>query len=279
MVHITKPIMKVEDVFSACISNYKDESYKSKLEGVTDYIVSNTNTYNRLAASNNISSISTSTTVDGSITVNEMKKVYERKLACKGQPGRRYYEELKLQALHNICPLCNQRTVSTLDHVLAKKDYPTFAVSPVNLIPACADCNKIKSTYSPSSPEEEIMHPYYDDISSKQYLYASVNEDTPPSVTFYIKSSNLETIIEKRLKKHFTLFALNELYIANSAKALSGMHFRLSKLNTSGGSSSIKEHLKEEFYSRYNDNKNSWETALYEALYKSDWFCNGGFKY
>jgi hypothetical protein len=279
MIHIEKPTLSVVDVFADCISNFRDTALTTRLQSISTYIHNETNNYDRLALNNNIYQILTTTTVNGIVTKEDMVKVYEKKLVPKGEVGRSHYEYLRSLAKYNICPLCNQRTVTTLDHVLAKTDYPTFAVSPINLIPACSDCNKIKlASYTPTSSEEEILHPYYDDISDEQYLVATVNEENPSSITFKIKSSIPETVMEKRLKVHFKLFALNELYIANSAKYLADINFKLGELYDSSGKDSIKEYLQEEFESRYNNNKNSWETAFYEALYKSDWFCDGGFK-
>ena len=275
MIHITKPTLSVVDVFSDCISNFRDTVLTTRLQSISTHIQNETNNYDRLASNNDIYQILATTTVNGIVTKEEMVKVYEKKLVPKKEVGRHHYEHLRSLAKYNICPLCNQRTVSTLDHVLAKADYPTFAVSPINLIPACIDCNKIKlALYNPTSSEEEILHPYYDDISMEQYLFAKVNEENTPSVTFYIKSSTPETVMEKRLKVHFDLFELNNLYIANSAKYLANINYRLYNL---GGKDAVKEYLQEEFESRYENNKNSWETAFYEALYKSDWFCDGGF--
>ena len=162
--------------------------------------------------------------------------------------------------------------------LLNKTFYPTFAVTPFNLIPSCADCNKIKDRYKPEKPEEEIIHPYYDDISNQQYLFALVEKTTPASINFYIKQSNPINIIEQRLKKHFSLFALNELYASNAAEELSNISFRLSKLYSTGGIQCVIEYLKDEFESRYENNKNSWQTAMYEALYQNIWFCDGGFR-
>lgn len=278
MVHIEKPTDNVKEVFETCISNFTDTVFKSKLHSVSNFIETSTHNYDIQALANNINSIPNVNNVNNIVTVDEMKKVYEQKLVRKGQPGRKYYEKLKLSAKNNICPLCNQRTVTTLDHVLPKTSYPIFAVTPFNLIPACADCNKIKDTYQPSRSEEEIIHPYYDDISNNQYLYASVRQETPPSIIFYINLSEPPIIIEKRLQKHFSLFELNELYTSNAAEELSNISYRLSKLFDTGGRESVIEYLKDEFESRYENNKNSWQTAMYKTLYENDWFCDGGFK-
>jgi hypothetical protein len=278
MVHINKPTDNVKEVFETCISNYEDENFKARLNSITTFIETSSANYDNQAIVNNLNSIPMSNNINNIITVDEMKKVYDHKLVRKGQPARIYYEKLRLSAKNNICPLCNQRTVTTLDHVLPKTFYPTFAVTPFNLIPSCADCNKIKDRYKPEKPEEEIIHPYYDDISNQQYLFALVEKTTPASINFYIKQSNPINIIEQRLKKHFSLFALNELYASNAAEELSNISFRLSKLYSTGGIQCVIEYLKDEFESRYENNKNSWQTAMYEALYQNIWFCDGGFR-
>jgi hypothetical protein len=277
MVAIEKPTDNTKEVFETCISNVSDVTFKSRLERISNFIDSSANDYDSKASINDLHSISQTSSVNGIITKDEMKKVYEQKLVPKGQPGRKYYEKLRLSAKNNKCPLCNQRFVTTLDHVLPKTLYPTFAVTPFNLIPACADCNKIKDRYQSNSAEEQILHPYYDDISNEQYLYANIKEGTPPSINFYIKSSNPKTLLEKRLQKHFDLFELNKLYTSNAAEELSNINYKLKKLFDTGGNMSVKEYLQEEFVSRYENNKNSWQTAMYKALYESDWFCNGGF--
>lgn len=279
MVHIEKPTDNAKEVFETCISNFMNVTFKAKLDSVSNDIDTAANNYDIQATNNNINSISSTTTINGIVTTAEMKKVYEKKLVQKGQPGRKYYEKLRLSAKNNICPLCNQRTVTTLDHILPKTSYPTFAVTPFNLIPACADCNKIKDTYQPNVSEEEIIHPYYDDISNKQYLHASVRQETPPSIIFYINLSEPPIIIEKRLQKHFSLLELNELYTSNAAEELSNISHRLSQLFHTGGKESVIEYLRDEFESRYANNKNSWQTAMYKALNENDWFCDGGFKF
>lgn len=275
--NINKPTDNVIKVFEDCISNFEDETFKAKLQSISSYIQNSTDNYEIKAASNSLYSLSPSTDVNGIVTMKEMKNVYENKLVKKKQPGRKYYDKLKLAAKNRKCPLCGERTVSSLDHVLPKTKYPVFAVSPINLIPACADCNKIKDTYQPTSSDTEIIHPYYDDISDQQYLFASVNEISPPSLQFYIKTSPVETMIEKRLKVHFNLFELNDLYSSHAAEELSGIQYRLSKLHRSNGMASVQEHLYEEYQSQFMNNKNSWKTAMYKALSESHWFCNGGF--
>jgi len=279
MIHIEKPENNVQEIFEDCISNFRDEDYKSRLQRALPFIESESYNYDTIASSNSLFTMVSSTNVNGIVSVDEMEKLYDRKLVKKGQPGRKHYEKIKLSAKYNVCPLCDHRTVTTLDHILPKSLYPTFAVTPFNLVPACGDCNKIKSTYASTSSDDEVVHPYYDDISNEKFLFASLIEDRGnPSFTFYIKTSSPESTIERRLKKHLELLELNELYVANAARKLASINYRLSKLFQNGGKQSVHEHLKEEYDSNFQCNKNSWETAMYEIIYNNDWFCDGGFK-
>ncbi|HDR6315494.1 TPA: hypothetical protein QCU53_002225 [Bacillus thuringiensis] len=76
------------------------------------------------------------------ISKTEMLKLYTDKLAKLKQPGRVYYDKLMDSPLNHMCPLCGSRPVDSLDHYLPKEKFPAFAISPINLIPACLGCNK-----------------------------------------------------------------------------------------------------------------------------------------
>lgn len=81
------------------------------------------------------------------------------------------HEEIKqkdkiiLLAHNGRCPYCGQQIVKTLDHYLPKTLYPTYAITPYNLVPSCDACNKIKMTESFDSYEQQTIHPYYDDFT------------------------------------------------------------------------------------------------------------------
>ena len=51
-------------------------------------------------------------------------------------------KKIKSIPKYNKCPFCGVGRVSTLDHYLPKTKYPTYAVTPVNLVACCAECNK-----------------------------------------------------------------------------------------------------------------------------------------
>lgn len=277
MKKVKKPSIKVKEVFEKCISNYRDQVLKNRLETISTTLETFEKDYNDKATKNELYKYPESDNINNIVTMDEMKNVYGKKFVKKGQPGRIYYDELKLSADHNICPLCDHRTVTTLDHILAKTKHPLFAVTPFNLVPACGDCNKIKDTYQPSSQDDTFLHPYYDDISNEEYLYAKVKQKNPVSLSFYIKTSSPKTTIEKRLENNFSVLELNILYSANAARRLATLQNKLTILLASGGTGKVKKHLKEEYDNEFQINKNSWETAMFRALSENDWFINGGF--
>ena len=44
-----------------------------------------------------------------------------------------------------------------------------------------------------------------------------------------------------------------------------------------GGAAAVRVELEYQWESRQANRVNSWQTATYEALAESDWFCDGGF--
>ena len=115
-----------------------------------------------------------------------MEKVYTDRMAKEKVPGRPVYDRLK--ASQDICPFCGQRVVSQLDHYLPKANFPVLSVVPYNLVPSCSDCNKSKLSDVPNSEEEQIFHPYYDDVTTEQWLFAEVVEGTEVTLCFYVEA-------------------------------------------------------------------------------------------
>ena len=93
----------------------------------------------------------------GSVTTDEMVSVYDQRMAGKKGPGRHVYDAIKLLPKQGICPFCDHRPVSTLDHLLPKRLFPALAVTPDNLVGACADCNKTKLAFAPAAAEEVFL--------------------------------------------------------------------------------------------------------------------------
>jgi len=157
MKKLVKPNFKPLEVFKACIDRVRDSELKSRLVACYQEIENASNEFDQKAYTSQLNTIASKDNVASSVTVAEMKSVYTNRMAKKLAPGRIYYDKLMSLPEHGRCPLCSQRVVSTLDHHLPKAHFPSLAVSPLNLIPACQDCNKTKSEDIPSCSEEETL--------------------------------------------------------------------------------------------------------------------------
>ncbi len=275
---IGKPDLVAKDVYETCISKVKNRILKKNLLQISASIVAADLEYQEKSAEQQWFLIESSEGVDGVVGKAEMEKVYTQRMVGKKAPGRTLYDQLKNAAPNGICPLCGQRTVSTLDHFLPKTDFPSLVVVPLNLIPACSDCNKAKLDKIPSRKCEQTLHPYYDDVTREQWLFAEVVETTPGAIRFYALDVDVYgEVLNERIKFHFREMGLGSLYVSNANSTVTEIQFRLNSLHKKGGKDAVKAYLEEEEESRRNNHVNSWNTAAYQAMMNSDWFCDGGF--
>jgi len=193
-------------------------------------------------------------------------------------PGRALYE--KLLNLVEVCPLCRVGRVRTIDHHLPKSLFPYLAVVPDNLIPACSDCNKTKGDTAPSRKDEQTLHPYFDDIGDQQWLAARVIEKTPAVLEFHIEPpQGADLLLSARVRRHFQVFDLADLYRIQAAVELNGCRSELMIVSDAGGASAVHDHLDLLASGRQRGHgPNSWQAAAYRALAASDWYCGGGFR-
>lgn len=274
---IAKPVLVAKDVYETCISKVRVKALKNNLLRISDSIEIADREYRDRSEEKRWFLIESSDSVDG-IDKAEMEKVYAQRMVGKKSPGRMFYDQLKSAASNGICPLCGQRVVSTLDHFLPKADFPSLVVVPLNLIPACSDCNKAKLDKVPPCEGEQTLHPYYDDVTREQWLFAEVDEAAPGSIRFHTSHVEAYDItLNERIEFHFTVLGLGNLYMSNANSTVTEIQFRLHKLHEKGGKSAVKAYLEEEYESRRDNNVNSWNTAAYQAMMSSDWFCDGGF--
>jgi len=279
MKKLNKPTYQAEDTFLKCISIVRNPDLKDRLTACKDLIIEAENEFNSKITTGKVHTINKEEFVNGNVTANELEKVYTFRMAKKDKPGRFIYDKIISASSHGICPLCSHRMVATLDHYLPKTEYPRLVTTPINLIPSCSDCNKSKSTSSPTKPEEETLHPYYDNIESDEWLIATVNQTTPPTISYDVKPAvNWPVLLGERVKYHFDSLILNKLYSTQAAVQLTGIFFRIESIYNLSGAEGVRKYLEEEAISRSHADKNSWQTAMYVALSKDDWFCDGGFR-
>ncbi len=272
------PDLDTEETYETCISRVRSATLKARLQAVTEDVVVAADEYEVAAIAAQLHTIVSADNVGATVTQDEMTKVYTYRMVKKGAPGRPIYDELLASAPHDRCPLCGQRVVSTLDHHLPKTRFPALAVTPVNLIPACADCNKLKLDAVPQAAEEVMLHPYFDNIDDDRWLYAEVIENEPAGVRFFVvPHESWDDVASVRVETHFSVLKLAALYAAQAAQELVSIRYYLSQLHAAGGADIVRAHLQEMAESTAHAYTNAWRTASYEAFAGSAWFCDGGF--
>jgi len=208
--------------------------------------------------------------------IKSIKKFYSQQLV-QNKKGKKIYNKILSSAPLGRCPYCGIGQVSTLDHFLPKSKFPIFSVLPYNLVPSCKDCNTGKGTNFATEEEKQTLHPYYDNYTAEQWLYAEVLETSPVSVKFYVKvNPHWDDIQKGRVKAHFQEYKLAHRFSIEASNELANLREKFLLYPMS------KVQIQRELIREYNIHKkrylNSWQTALYQALSGSDWYCNGGYK-
>ena len=278
MIKMDAPNLVPADVFAACTSRIRDPDLKLRMRSVAHLVVAASADFDGLAAQTRLHQFARQAVVGGVVSTAEMEAVYTQRMAKKSAPGRDAYDELFNSAPNGKCPLCGHRTVSTLDHHLPKAHYPVLSVVPLNLVPACGDCNKSKLAALPTSENEETLHPYYDNIEGERWLYAEVVVGTPAALRFRVQPpANWSLVLAERVALHFKTLGLGALYSAESADELLNIRGQLETIHAAGGAALVETELRERAASCRRARMNGWRTAAFEAFADSAWFCGGGF--
>jgi hypothetical protein len=274
-----RPAHSARSTFEICISRVRDPGLAARLAAATDSVVAASREFNQAARHGTLHQIVPHDIVVPDVTVEEMEKVYTQRMAKIGAPGRAIYDEIFSASPQGRCPLCTQRAVTTLDHHLPKARFPALAVAPLNLIPACSDCNRAKLTAVPTRAEEVGLHPYYDDLGDEIWLYARVIERRPAAVRFSVVApATWDPVMAARVSHHFRTLCLATLFASEAAEELINIRHQLTTLSAADPIDGVRRELRRRADSCEVARPNGWRTATYRAWRDSDWFCAGGFQ-
>ncbi len=209
------------------------------------------------------------------ISDKEMEKVYTNFLVDKPDSekvGRIIYDKILSNTYYNLCPYCSQREVKTVDHFLPKSKFITLAITPINLLPSCSDCNKLKLDNYTLLENQMIIHPYFEDLSNEEWLGCRVVENVwPITFSYYILEVN-NPIFYSRLNYQFDLFELGKLYADNASREFNNRLKSLIREYNSNPDNKAIDFINDNLESYRSENKNSWQTKMFDSLSKSSWF-------
>ncbi len=277
MKSLAKPTEVPADVFETCISRIKKIRLQNKLRACKPLITSASLEFENKVSALQLHTINREIIVNGNVKAKELEKVYKSRMAKKGSPGRSLYDKLLAAPAHGICPLCSQRIATTLDHHLPKALYPRLAIVPINLVPSCTDCNKLKRAKYPLNSAQETLHPYFDNIEKDLWLDANLIRTSPIVVNYFINPpAEWNAILIDRVKYHFDSLSLNKLYSSNAGSEIVQIKDQLDRIYARSGKEGVRLHLLESAESRAKVNSNSWKAVMYKMLGNDIWFCDKG---
>ncbi|GIF44246.1 HNH endonuclease [Actinoplanes xinjiangensis] len=276
---LPKPQHTAQETYEAAISRMRDKDLHAVYRSATGTVTAAAANYAAAAEQGLAHALLGEHFEAGAVTRKQMITLYDDRMAHPKGPARHIYNAIRARAPYDRCPSCGHRDARTLDHVLPKTKFPALAVTPLNLVPACHECNKRKGNQVAASAETAAVHPYYDSFDTDRWLHAAVEQDRPPAVRYFVEApQHWAAADQARARHHFDGFGLGALYTAQAAQELANLEYRLGRLAAAGGADGVRDFLQENADSCRHARLNSWQTAMYVALSESDWFCDGGFK-
>lgn len=265
---INKPQYSLEDIIKDCYTSYIDESKKKKFNKCVGFIVGKSNTYDDLAIKNKLCNIVPHNIVNGILTKQDMCNLYSYKFVAHQDVRPKYYDKIMVLS-SGKCPICGVGQVSNLDHYLPKSLYPTYAVTPFNLIPICFDCNKNKKNTKIQDFRNTPFHPYYESIDDIYWLEAKLEIREGSIVTQYYINDNIKTAnvdLYYRLDNHFKLYKLNKKFSLWAGSEITDKREMWIDDYHHHGEERVLQSLKRELSYLEKKQQNTWKTALYRAL-------------
>jgi 5-methylcytosine-specific restriction endonuclease McrA len=203
---------------------------------------------------------------------------YDNRLAEKDHNGRQFYELLREIDDDFGCPSCLRREIEALDHYLPRSKYKHLSVTPANLVPVCNICNNIKRAHAPANEEDHLLHPYFDDLGTFEWLRVTLTEEEGAPVVFRVEPpARWNEVLSLRAERHFTKFRLGKLYSKQVTRFLNNIRLTLSEVFEAGGTAAVRAQLQDYLRSWNRGNSEPWNSAALAAWIESDWFCGGGF--
>ena len=266
MRHLQKPQISTEDILK-----YRKETrdgIKNRLYVSISVICDESRIYDEEASRHNWPAFQPHTMVNKTLSKEDMCDIYDSKFVKVERIKNKYYDHLMSLANTGKCPICGIGQASTLDHYLAKTIYPTYAVTPYNLVPVCKDCNFAKSD-SIMIPDSAPLHPYYDEVDSINWLEAQLIERDEGIVAEFSVSQDLQksdVCLYQRLKRHMDLYHLNKAYAIQATTEIAENLPFWKKKYKEWGREEFKTYLTELLAAKESFQYNTWNTALLRAL-------------
>ncbi|WP_320426676.1 hypothetical protein [Roseateles agri] len=266
-------------VYADCVAGLSNAALSAKFSAATQAVKDEADLYAVRAAASELHLFQAAAWGDGDqlvlqdLTKSEFVGLYDGQMSSTNGNGRNHYDRLRMTEL-GICPFCGFGHVSTLDHFASKARYPAFSVLPINLVPACADCNKGKGS-APIEAGSAMPHPYFEEsrIESDTWLFCDVLQTQPVTTSYRAETpAHWPAALSGRVQRYFSELELAGRYAVQSASHLANIKAFLRKLMPD----ELQWYLSRKAVGF--PYPNTWEAALYAGLLRSPWFMQEGYR-
>jgi 5-methylcytosine-specific restriction endonuclease McrA len=263
----------IKEIIEKCISNYRDADLKNRFTDSISFIENETKIYLEKSKKNKLDEINEHEEVN-SISKKEMVKLYDVKFVQGKIPRSKYYDKILSNTKSGLCPYCNQIIADTLDHFLQKSKYPTFSISPINLVPSCSSCNKTKENTKITGHH---LHPYFDNVENIKWLKAEIYDFEDIKFRFHVDPLlELDHILIQKIENHIGIFNLVNTFGIYAKVELNNNKYHYQTTFNTSGRLGLKNTIDSQYKTYLTYNKNSWQTALFGCLRDSNWFLDHG---
>lgn len=265
------------DIFDKCVSKIRDQNLLKQFTNCRKLINTHYKIYSHFACTHQLHNLTSFSRGDpaqfvvGGLRKKELIDLYQKEMLPKGKVAREFYNKIKMLAPNETCPYCGIGIVTTVDHFLAKANYPLFAIMPDNLVPACKDCNEEKGDAVITS-KNLMSHPYFEEscIEEEVWLHAHVLIDKTIIAHFYVDTpKNWSRYTSECIINYFNNLNLAHRYRVQASSEIASLLGYINHLKSRKG---VQEHLNSRAKSESDIRKNTWRAALYNALSKSNEF-------
>lgn len=219
---------------AACLKGITgNDALRNSVQANTAWLVALETQYAATAAAAGLATIPALLTdgdpvIVGNLSKSHFKTLYDYYLRSKlNVDGRAIYNAI-MSAAGGKCPYCGGLGATrNLDHHLPIAYFPQFSILPINLVPACRDCNMDGKPASYATVQsDQIIQPYVDHARffDEQWILGTFvpSQGSKPSRIEYCVSppDNWPVVDKARAQRHFEEFGVAEKYATQASEML-----------------------------------------------------------
>ena len=273
MYKIRPPKIAAVDAYTASTDSIKNVEARKDYQSCKNEIKEKCNTYNVLGTTAKFETARQSSFLVTSLASPKMQELYDKQFS-KNKGTKKLRDTIKSGAKNNLCPYCGIGFISQLDHYLPKSEFHAVTVHPLNLVPACADCNTVKSAYVPSSGSPAVFHPYFDTAFDIAWLEATLERGHGDHAVakFSVNSKIEDAHLRSRMMQHLGVFGLKNRFSSFASQLIQEFETFYRNSPQKLTLESTRHYLEVSMHVASSVTRNSCKAATYQAMLISPWY-------